>query len=76
MKSCTLGLAVDGSEDDKIWCFHEGKKTSDRRKMLETQMKLSSTCELNEDPFTHTEGDIIAAAPSFPITDENDDEDV
>ena len=25
-------------------------------------MKLSSTCELNEDPFTYTEGDIIAAA--------------
>ena len=23
-------------------------------------MKLSSTCELNEDPFTHTEEDITA----------------
>ena len=39
-------------------------------------MKLSSTCELNEDPFTHTEEDIILAAPSFTIIDENDDEDV
>ena len=38
-------------------------------------MKLSSTSELNEDPFTHTEED-IAAAPSFTIIDENDDEDV
>ena len=35
-------------------------------------MKLSSTSELNEDPFTHTEED-IAAAPSFTIIDENDD---
>ena len=76
MKSCVLGLAVDVSEDDKISCFHEGKKTSDGRKRFENQMKLSSTCELNEDPFTHTEEDIIAAAPSFTIIDENDDEDV
>ena len=38
-------------------------------------MKLSSTSELNEDPFTHTEED-IAAAPSFTIIDENDDVDV
>ena len=39
-------------------------------------MKLSSTCELNEDPFMHTEEDIIAAAPSFTIIYENDNEDV
>ena len=76
MKSCALGLAVDGSKDDKISCFHEGKKTSDRRKRLENQMKLSSTCKLNEDPFTHTEEDIIAAASSFTNIDENDNEDV
>ena len=63
MKSCALELAVDGSEDDKISCFLEGKKTSDGRNRLENQMKLSSTCKLNEDPFTHTEQDIIAAAP-------------
>ena len=75
MKSCALGLVVDGSEDDKISWFHEGKKTSDGRKALENQMKLSSTIELNEDPFTHTEED-IAAAPSFTIINENDDEDV
>ena len=35
MKSYALGLAVDGSKDDKISCFHEGKKTSDGRKRLE-----------------------------------------
>ena len=76
MKSCALGLAVDGSEDDKISHFYEGKKTSDGRKMLENNLKLSSTCELNEDPFTNTEEDIIAAAPSFTITDDNNEEDV
>ena len=75
-KSCVLGLAIDGSEDDKISCFHEGKKTSDGRKRLENQMKLSSTCELNEDPFTHTEEDIIAVAPCFTIIDENNVENV
>ena len=76
MKPFALGLAVDGSEDDKISCFHEGKKTSDGRKRTENQMRLSSSCELNEDHFTHTEEDIIAAALSFTIIDENDDEDV
>ena len=75
MKSCVLRLAVDGFEDNKTSCFHEGKKTSEGRKRLEIQMKLLSTCELNEDPFTHTE-DIIAAATNFTIIDENDDEDV
>ena len=74
MKSCALGLAVDGSKDDKISCFHEGKKTSNGRKRLENQMKSSSTCKPNEDPFMHTEENIIAAAPSFTIIDENDDE--
>ena len=76
VKSCALGLAVDGSKDDKISCFHRGKKTSDGRKRLQNQMKLTSTCELNEDPFTHTEEDIIAAAPSFLIIGENDHEGV
>ena len=80
MKSCTLGLAVDGSKDDKISYFRgqekKGKKTSDGRKRLGNQMKLSSTCKLNEDPFTHTEEVIILAAPSFMIIDENNDEDV
>ena len=45
-------------------------------KRLENQIKLSSTCELNGDPFTYTEEGIIAAAPSFTIIDENDHEDV
>ena len=45
-------------------------------KKLENQMKLLFTCELSEDPFMHTEEDNIAAAPSFTIIDENNDEDV
>ena len=43
MKSCAVGLADDGSKVDKILWFHEGKKSSDGRKRLENQMKLSST---------------------------------
>ena len=57
MKSFALGLAVDGSKDDKISCLRKGKKTSDGRKRLQNQMKLSSTCKLNEDPFKHTKED-------------------
>ena len=74
MKSSAPGLAVDGSKDDKISCFHEGNKTSNGRKSLENQIKSSSTREPNKDPFMHTDEDIIAAAPSFTIIDENDDE--
>ena len=33
MKSCALELAVDGSKDDKISCFHEDKKTLDGRRL-------------------------------------------
>ena len=44
MKSCALELAVNGTIDDKILCFQEGKKPSDGRKRLQNQMKLSSTC--------------------------------
>ena len=57
-----------------VSCFHEGKKTSDGRQKIENQINLSSTCQLNEDTFTHTEENIIAAAPSFTIIDENDDD--
>ena len=57
-----------------VSCFHEGKKTSDGRQKLENQINLSSTCQLNEDTFTNTEENIIAAAPSFTIIDENDDD--
>ena len=39
-------------------------------------MKLSPTCELNENPFTYTEEDIIAAVPGFTSIDGNDHEDV
>ena len=39
-------------------------------------MKLPSTLELNEGPFTHTKGDIAAAPRTFTIIDENDDENV
>ena len=38
-------------------------------------MKMSSTCKLNEDPFTNTKKDIVTAS-SFTIIHENDDEDV
>ena len=47
-----------------------------RCEKTENQIKLSSTCKLSEDPFTHTDEDIIAAAPSFMIIDKNGNKDV
>ena len=38
MKSCSLSLAVDGSQDDLISCFKEGKKCEKGRSLLKTQM--------------------------------------
>ena len=55
--------------------FPRRQKNFRREKKVTNSNEVLSTCELNEDPFTHTE-DIIAAAPNFTIIDENDDEDV
>ena len=68
MKSCALGLAVDG------FMLPRRQENFRWRQKLENQINLSSTCQLNEDTFTHTEENIIAAAPSFTIIDENDDD--
>ena len=73
MKSYALGLAVNGSENDKISCFHEDKKTSDGKKRLENEVVIYLQTKYRS--FTHIKEDTIAAAPSFMIIDESDDED-
>ena len=39
MKACGLSLAVDGTEDDLISCFKEGKKCAGGRALLQAQME-------------------------------------
>ena len=36
MKSCGLGLAIDGTQDDLISCFKEGKKCAAGKALLKT----------------------------------------
>ena len=51
MKSCALGLAIDGSEDNLISCFKEGKKFEEGGPCLKNQMFLQQDKEIEKDPF-------------------------
>ena len=72
MKSCALGLAIDGSEDNLISCFKEGKKCKKGGPHLQNQMLLQQDKEIEKDPFTVSEEDITEAAPFFHIIKEDD----
>ena len=75
MKSCGLALAVDGTEDDLISCFKEGKKCAEGRALLQTQMLNLNDGNLHENPIEISGEDMAAAAPSFNIIEEDDDDD-
>ena len=75
MKSCRLALAVDGTEDDLILCFEEGKKCAEGRALLQTQMLNLNDGNLHENPFEISSEDMTADARSFNIIEENDDDD-
>ena len=75
MKLCGLALAVDGTEDDLISCFKEGKKCAEGRALLQTQMLNLNDGNLHENPFEISGEDMAAAAPSFNIIEEDDDDD-
>ena len=75
MKSCGLALAVDGTEDDLISCFKEGKKCAEGRALLQTQMLNLNDGNLDENPFEISGEDMAAAAPSFNIIEDDDDDD-
>ena len=60
----------------KMTKFHASTKAR-KLQMGEKGYKIKWSCHLLANyPFTHTGEDIIAAAPSFTIIDENDDDDV
>ena len=75
MKACDLSLAVDGTENDLISCFKEGKKCAGGRALLEAQMENLNDGSLHENPFDLVDKDVIAAAPAFNIIEEDDVDD-
>ena len=72
MKSCGLGLPVDGSEDHLISCFKEGKKTESGSKLLSNQTRIIHDSSSEENPFLVTEDDVVDATPLENLIDEND----
>ena len=65
---CTT--ALDGSEDDDILCFREGRTRSAGHEMLSRQQQLIDTPEVNN--FVPDDDDIVAACPEEMII--SDDE--
>ena len=76
MKSCGLALAIDGTQDDLISCFQEGKKCVARKALLKTQMLNLNDKNLHENPFEILEEDMAAASPSFNVIEEDEDDDI
>ena len=68
-------LAVDGTEDDLISCFKEGKKCAGGRALLQAQMENLNDGSLHENPFDIVDEDVIAAAPAFNVIEEDDVDD-
>ena len=63
MKSCALGFAIDGSEDNLISCFKEGKKYEEGGSRRQKQMFLQQDKDIEKDPFTVSDEDITEAVP-------------
>ena len=76
MKSCGLALAIDGTQDDLISCFKEGKKCAAGKALLKTQMLHLNDKNLHKNSFKILEEDMVAAAPSFNIIEEDEDHDI
>ena len=72
MKSCGLGLPVDGSEDHLISCFKERKKTESGSKLLSNQIRIIHDSSSEENLFLITEDDIMDATPLENLIDEDD----
>ena len=68
-------LAVDGTEDDLISCFREGKKCAGGRALLQAQMENLNDGSLHENPFDIVDEDVIAAAAAFNVIEEDDVDD-
>ena len=67
-----MSLPVDGSKDEMIPCFTEGKKCADGRALLQAQMQYLKEGGLHENPFEVKEQDVTEAASSLSIVEEDD----
>ena len=76
MKSCGVVLAIDGTQDDLISCFKEGKKCAAGKALFKKQMLNLNHKNLHENPFEILEEDMAAAAPSFNVIEEDQDDDI
>ena len=74
MKLCGLGLATDGTQDDLISCFKEGKKCAAGKALLKTQMLNLNDKNLHENLYEISEENMAAAAPSFNVIEEDEDD--
>ena len=72
MKSCALGLPVDGSKDEEISCFKKGKKCEAGASLLKDQTELLKSGELDENPFVISDEDIVEAAPQFTLIEDDE----
>ena len=70
VKSCGLGLSIDGSEYHLIPCLKEEKKTDSGSQLLANQTNIVSDTSLDENPFLISEDDVADAAPQENIIDE------
>ena len=76
MKSCGLALAIDSTQDDLISCFKESKICAAGKALSRTQMLNLNDKNLHKNPFEISEEDMAAAAHSFNVIEEDEDDDI
>ena len=76
MKSCGLALAIDSTQDNLISCFKESKICAARKALLRTQMLNLNDKNLHKNPLEISEEDMAAAAYSFNVIEEYEDDDI
>ena len=69
-------IVIDGSQDDMISCFKEGKKCAAGKALLKAQMLNLNDKNLHENPFEISEEDMTTAAPALNVIEENEDDDI
>ena len=76
MKSCGLALPIDGTQDDLISCVKESKICVAGKALLKIQMLNLNDKNLHKNPLEISEEDMAAAAPSFNVMEEDEDDDI
>ena len=69
-------IVIDGSQDDMISCFKEGKKCAAGKALLKTQMLNLNDKNRHENPFEISEEDMTTAASALNVIEENEDDDI